>query len=200
MISIDGTRGAGKTSQIGILARHFRSMGVNVLSLNSGGGIKTEIETLSKAEEFLTSEPNGIVILDGSIARPIVMDIIAGMSNPTILEKYKELTHIYERLDHKYGIACFLMVMDDMEECNRRIKRKKELTGSGGLEIENLVEEGSIVSALRLFNNHITSKNIHFQTIVFEKTNPMLEINKTLILKLAEKYEFPSQKKDANDW
>jgi hypothetical protein len=202
IISIDGTRGAGKTSQIAMLSRYFKSIGfqVSTLKMTDGDPIQSGIIALNYIESFLPKGDNTMVILDGSIARPMVADIITGMSNTNLLEKFKLLTHAYERVDHKYGIACFLMVMDDMQECNRRIEKFKSLTGIDANVVEDLIQERDIINGMRFFNNHIASKNIQFQVLDIEPHHSMLEIHKTIMGKLSDKYEFAKPKKDDNEW
>lgn len=202
IISIDGTRGAGKTSQIAMLSRHLKSTGmvVSTLKMTDGDPIQSGLIAMEFIESFLAKADNHAIILDGSIARPMVIDIMSGMSNTNLLDKYKTLTHAFEKMDHKYGIANFLLVMDDMEECNRRIKKFKDLTGQGNDEYLDLNQEHDIVNGMRFFNNHIASKNINFQILDLLPYQSMLEINKLVIAKLAEKWEFALPKKTADDW
>ena len=202
IISIDGTRGVGKSSQIAMLSKYFKSLGMSVstLKMTSGEPIQSGLIALEFTKTFLEKSTDNLVILEGSIARPMVGDIMTGMSNTALLEKYKHLTHQYEVLFNSYGIANFLLVMDDISECNRRIKRFKDLTGHGNDPVENTSHEADIVSGMRYFNNHIASKNITFQVLDVRPTNTMLEIHKTIMDKLSEKYEFKKVKKDENEW
>ena len=202
IISIDGTRGAGKSSQIAMLSKYFKSVGMKVSTIKTTDGepVQSGIIALECAESILSKGPDTIVILDGSIARPMVNDIIHGMSPNALLDKFKMLTQIYEKLDHKYGIASFLMVLDDLDECNRRIAKFRQLTGQDVSLIEDIHIEHDIVSGMRFFNNHIASKNITFQTLDVEKHQSMMDIHKIIMFMLEEKYEFPRPKKDADEW
>lgn len=203
VISIDGTRGAGKSSQIAMLSRHLKSIGMVVSTLKMTDGddpILSGKIAMEFVESFLAKADNHVVILDGSIARPMVVDIMTGMSNIVLAEKYKALMHSYEKIDHRYGIANFLLVMDDMEECGRRIKKFKTLTGQGNDEILDLNQEHDIVNGMRFFNNHIASKNIQFYILDLFPQQSMLEINKLVLAKLAEKYEFTLPKRSSEDW
>lgn len=203
VISIDGTRGAGKTSQIAVLARHLKSIGMVVSTLKMADGddpIQSGLVSLAFVESFLAKGDNHVVILDGSIARPMVVDTMTGMSTPNLLEKYKLLTSGFEKLDHKYSVANFLMVMDDMAECNRRIKKFKALTGQGNDEFLDLNHEHDIVSGMRFFNNHIASKNLKFEVLDLLPHQSILDINKLVLEKLASKYEFELPKRTSEDW
>jgi thymidylate kinase len=200
VVSIDGTRGAGKSSQIAMLSKHFKSLGLKVSTLKTTDGdpVQSGIVAMDFVDSFLSKNSDGIVIMDGSIARPMVADIITGMPTTTLLEKFKHLTHAYERINHKYGIVNFLIVMEDLEECEKRLEKFRSLTGQDSREIE--ANEQDVVSGMRFFNNHIASKNIQFQVLDIESHHSMNEIHKTIMEKLAEKYEFPKPKKDDNEW
>ena len=200
IISIDGTRGSGKTSQIAMLSRYFKAAGLQCLTLKAGDDIKTGLAAIAQSESFLANDSNSIVIMDGSIARPMVADIITGMPTPAVMDKYKELTHAYEKINHTYGVACFLIVMDDVQECNRRILKFKELTGSTNQAIDDTATEADIVSGMRFFDNHVISKNIKFHVINVYPKNSILEINKSIMDRLSDRYDFPKTKKDSNDW
>lgn len=203
IISIEGTRGSGKTSQIALLSKHFKRLGmaVSTLKMTDGDPIANGLIAMDFMEPFFNKFENGVVILDGSIARPMVTDIISGMPTPKVMDKYKLLTHAYERLDHQYGIANFLLVMDDLNECQRRIEKHRSLTGLDNIDIADPNHESDVISGMRFFNNHISSKNIQFNVIDIEPYYSMMTINQLILNKLAEQYEFEKSKKDDhNDW
>lgn len=202
VISIDGTRGAGKTNQIAMLSKHFKALGMSVSTLKmiDGDPIVSGLVSIQFVESFLKSAPNGLVIIDGSIARPIVVDIMSGMSTPNLLDKFKALTHAYERLDHAYHVASFLMVMDDLEECARRVEKLKVLTGRESQEISNWEQERDVISGMRFFNNHISSKNIRFQVLDIDPRHSIMDINKMIMKRLEEQYTFTKAQKDDSEW
>lgn len=199
VISIDGTKGSGKTSQIGMLARLFRSNGLPCEVFSAGKTIPSGQLAIDKIRHFLKSNPDGIAILDGSIARMMVSELLIGKSKEKVMDEYKHLTHDYERLDHDYGIAAFLMIMDDLAECERRLNRQKQLLGVDAGTYD-LTHEADIINGMRFFNNHVASKNMTFRVIDIENNNTMMEINKTLLKILSENYTMPSLKKDDADW
>lgn len=168
--------------------------------MTDGEPIQSGLIALEFTKTFLAKSDDHIVILDGSIARPMVGDIISGMSNTALFDKYKTLTQAYEALDHKYNIANFLMVMDDVEECKRRIQKHKTLTGVDNSELEDVDKENDVVSGMRFFNNHIVSKNIQFQVIEVDPRHSMIDINKMIMQKLSDSYDFSKPKKDDNEW
>jgi hypothetical protein len=202
IISMDGTRGAGKSSQIALLSKHLKSIGMTVstLKMTDGEPIQSGLAAIDFCQNFLAKSDSHAVILDGSLARPMVIDIMAGMSNTNLMDKYKLLTTAFEKLDHQYDVAHFLLVMDDMAECARRIEKFKALTGQEKEGIEYFAHEQDIVSGMRFFNNHVASKNLIFQVLDLFPHQSMLEINKLVIAKLSEQYEFALPKRSAEDW
>jgi len=199
MISIDGIRGVGKTTQINMLARHFRGMGVDILVIKSGEDVDSGVEAIEKTNTFLEKE-NTMVIMDGSVARMMVVELVSGIAETVVTDKYKSLINGYERLNHKYGIVGLLMVMDDLEECNKRILKKSALSGLPEAAIDNPAVEVDIVSGMRFFNNHVASKSVKFHTFNIEASNSMLDIQKLILSYLSENYKIKQPKKDPNDW
>ena len=202
IISVDGTRGTGKTSQIKMLAKYLKSLGLTCSTLDSGDNIQSMSIAIKFTESFLDNpfNPNGVVILDGSIARPMVQELIGGVSTPKVMDKYKNVIHDYERLDQKHGMVGLLLVMDDIDELNNRITKHRELSGKDSNDVVDLSRESDIVNGMRTFNNHVVSKNIKFHTINIEPVNSIIEINKAMIDYLKENYDIPVSIKDDNDW
>lgn len=147
----------------------------------------------------MSENPNGIAILDGSIARMMVIDLMVGKKKEVVIDEYKHLTHDYERLDHEFGIAAFLMVMDDLKEGERRLAKRKALLGIENDDYDP-THEADIVNGMRFFNNHVASKNMTFRIIDIENDDTMMEINRDLLKLLDAHYKMPKLKEDKNEW
>lgn len=199
IISIDGTKGSGKTSQIGMLARLLKDNSIPCLVIQAGKDIAAGQVAIQKIRTFVSENPNGIAILDGSIARMMVSDLMIGKAKDRVIDEYKYLTHDYERLDHEFGIASFLMIMDDLKEGERRLVKRKALLGIEAEEYDPGYE-ADIVNGMRFFNNHVASKNMTFRIIDIESEDTMMKIHKKLMDLLSNSYELPDLKKDKNDW
>lgn len=200
IISIDGTRGAGKTSQISMLSKHFKSLGFMVSTLKAGHDVQSGLIALKFIESFLPKADDTIVILDGSIARPMVSELIDGIPSTTVIDKYKHVMHDYEVLDKKYGIVGLLFVMDDIDKANERLLKHNELTETNDKKPVDLQKEVDIVSGLRTFDNHIASKNVKFHTFNIEPDDTILAINSAVVEYLTENYQIPKLVKTDDDW
>jgi thymidylate kinase len=202
IVSIDGTRGAGKTSQIAMLSAFFKKAGLSplIIKLREDSSIKENILSLQQAGDYLALDSSNAVLFDGSIARAMVVDLISGMPSAKLVDKYKELTHAYERVNHKYKVASFLMAMDDIAECSRRIEKHRSLSKLTSAPIENESVEKDVVSGMRFFNNHIASKNITFQVIDVDNTDTMRDLHSLILELLAKQYTMPVIKKDEDEW
>lgn len=200
ILSIDGTRGTGKTSQINILSRFFKSIGLNVILVKAGEDISSDLSVLEFIEKALNTEQNSIILMKGSVARPMVADLIKGIGSSEVIDKYKHVMHKYETLNQKYGVLGILLVMDDLAEANRRIEKKQALTGQLKTGVINLAEEGDIVSGMKAFNNHIASKSIVFKAFDLEPNDNIMNVNRNILKYLEETYDFPNPVKNPDDW
>ena len=200
IISVDGTRGSGKSSQIRMLAAYFKSLGFMVSTLQAGHDPQSRSVTFQFIESFLPKDPKTMVILDGSIARPMVIDLLNGTPSIEVIDKSKHSMYDYERLNQKYGVVGLLFVMDDVQKSQERLLKKADLTGLGEDMIPNINIEKDIVSGMRTFNNHIASRSIVFHTFNIEPDDSIMAINKTVIDYLTEKYDIPVFQKSQDDW
>ena len=100
IINIDGMDGIGKTTQIGMLSKNFAEIDTPTLILNLQDSIESAIDCAGKTWDFLENNPEGVVFTDGSVARMMVLDLVNGISQPEISDKYKEVLHQHERLNH----------------------------------------------------------------------------------------------------
>lgn len=200
ILNIDGTRGAGKSSQINILSRLFKNAGLNVILLKTGENATNDLSVLEFAEKALNTEPNSIILIEGSVARPMVSDLIKGIGYMEVIDKYQHVMHKYETLNQKYGVLGILLVMDNLEEAGRRIQKKQKLTGQSKIDIFNPKEEEDIVSGLKVFNNHVASRGIVFKAFNFDENDSIMTINRNILKYMQENYHFPTQNKNIDDW
>lgn len=189
IINIDGTEGAGKSTQINMLATDMRLVGFDVLVNRLDDTIESALECSNKTNEFLKKSPDGLVINDGSIARMIVSDLSSGMSQHDAIEKYRPIIHEHEKMFHKYGTANILIILDDFELCNKRLKREAELLGNDSYKqilphIENVIIQG-----LRKFDANMITNNLKFLTMEIHGDNTILEIKDSIIKKLEDNFE-----------
>jgi hypothetical protein len=190
IINIDGTEGSGKSTQIGMLAAHFRMAGINVKINRMEDNIESAIHCAEDTEEFLQENPDGVVINDGSIARMMVVDLVKGITQPKVVDKHKEIIHLHEVMNHKYGVANILFVMEDLEECNRRLKRESDLLHNSSYKTINPKVEGVVVNGIRAFDDNVVTQNMKFHVFEIDKEDSILDIKKALIKYLEESFKF----------
>jgi len=194
IINIDGTKGSGRTSQAHMLNILLKTNKIPTLVLHLNDTIKSGLECALKIKNFLKKEPKGVVISDGSIARMMVVDIVSGVGIDVMMSKYQELLHEYETINHQYGTVNLLMVMDDISECNRRIKRRAELLGRDDRSILDFNLEADVVKGMKFFDDNIVSKNLKFQVFGIEPHETMIEVQKDILDYLEENFDIDIKK------
>jgi len=174
IINIDGTEGSGKTTQIHLLKPFLTSFGVDVRIHHLIDNIQSGIDMSKETLEYLQSNEYGLVINDGSVARMMVTDLVDSMPTNDVIEKYRELIFIQDSLYHQFGTANILLVMNDVKEAHRRMVQKQKMMGKEPEGAFDLSREEKIVQMMRLFDNHVVSRNTKFETIDVEPETPML--------------------------
>lgn len=200
IINVDGTKGVGKTSQINMLARYFKTLGFTVSVLKSATNPEEMVAELKLIDYLLFKDSKAIIIVDGSVARPMVTELISGIPGNQVIDKFKHVMHEYEGLDKKYGIVGLLLVMDEIHVAEDRFLRKKQYTPEITEEFGNHVNELDIVSGMRTFNNHIASRSIEFHVFNIEPEDTMMEIHKEILKYLSGEYNLPKPVKNQDDW
>lgn len=190
IINIDGTEGSGKSTQINMLALYFKTCGLVVKVNRMEDNIESAIHCAEDTEEFLQNNPNGIIINDGSIARMIVMDLIRGVPQPEVVQKHLKIIHLHEVMHHKYGTANLLFVMEDLDECNRRLKKEAELLQNSSYKTINPKVENAVVNGIRAFDHNVITQNMKFHVLEITKDDNILEIKTSLIKYLEEYFRF----------
>lgn len=188
IINIDGVDGIGKTTQIRILYTSLKADGIPVKVLHLKDNVKSALALSYEANEFLKENENGIVICDGSIARMIVVDDLAGISQQDLMEKYRSVIFEYEKLNHSYGVTNILMVTDDVQFCHNRILKRGKLANKEESGILDFEHEKDIVKGMKFFDSHIISKNLKFHVVEIESEDSILEIKEEIWDFLTENY------------
>lgn len=188
IINIDGTEGSGKTTQILHLANHFKSKGLTVKVNYLEDSIESALECAKKTKDFLEENPEGLVINDGSIARMMVIDLVRGASHLKTLEKHRPILFEHERLDHSYGMANVLVIMDDLESCNDRLKKESVLLANTSYKTINQKIERLVTQGIRSFNNNTITQNLHFHTMEVDSEDSILEIRDSIVEYLEENF------------
>ena len=189
IINIDGTDGSGKTTQIGLFAQYLKRKGISCLTNHLDDNIKSGKEICDRTMKFLQDNPDGVVINDGSIARMMVVDLVSGLTRSKIIKKYQDLMFLQEKLNHKFGTANFLIVMDNIEEANRRLIQRSRMLAAPVRKIEDFQKEKDIVSAMRRFDVNTMSKVIKFDVIEVSHKESMMDVFDRIKEYLLENFE-----------
>lgn len=182
-----------------MLAAYLKKAGLKCSTLKAGGDAQHNLVSLQFIESFLAQGDDHVVILDGSMARPMVTELIKGVPASTVIDHFKHVMHDYEKLNQKYGVCGILFVMDDVEAILNRYEKYTELTGIL-VEDLDLTKEHEIVSGMRTFNNHVASKNISFHVFNMEADDSIMAIQNEVVSYLHEKYEIPIPPRSQDDW
>lgn len=189
IINIDGTRGCGRSTQSRFLMSYFGEKGIECIVNNTGDTVESNLDSLNKSLEFLKKNEYGVVINDGTPIRLIVNDLIDGTPLPEAMQKYKELLSKFKNLQHEYGKSNLLLIMDDIQEANRRLLEKAFLMGLDDKGIEDQKRERKIVDAMKTVNSHVITNGIDFDRIDVLKTDSMIQLHEIIVEYLEKNYE-----------
>lgn len=190
IINIDGVDGIGKTTQINMLMVRLSQKNIPLLNLQLTDTLQSGLDCAQQTWDFLKQNPDGIVITDGSIAKMLVLDLLNGISSNEIIEHYRTLLHEHECLNHRYGMANILLIMDDMDTCNGRILKRNKLNKTIGVEITDFTKERQIIRSLRQFNTNIISRSLDFHVIETDDSQSIIEVYEEIVDYLTDKYFF----------
>lgn len=188
IINIDGVDGIGKTTQIHMMAMNLKKAGVPVLTVFIDDSIDSALDAAKKIDEFLGSNPNGMVLSDGSIARMIVVDSLSGMQKSKIVQKYQSVIHAYEGLHYKYGVTNILMITEDIQFCHDRLVKRGKLLKKPEKGIESFQDQLDIVQGMRLIDAHTISKQLIFEVFDIDEEDSILEVQDMIWDYLKEKF------------
>lgn len=189
IVNIDGVRGIGVTTQTNMLRLSLQKMGLSVKSLKMEKTVDSISKCLSEIESIINENSNDVVVIEGSMARAISIDILSGMSQSLISDKYREIINKYEVLNHKYGIANILLISDDLKMCEDRIKKRKRLLNQQDMSDVDFNLEKDIVKHMNLLDNTTIIKSIKFHIINIEKDDYMLNVQDAIITYLDNNFQ-----------
>lgn len=179
VISIDGIKGIGKTTQINLLSKFFKNEENEVIKLTFESNLQSALECLQKIDPILVEKPKTKIIIDGSIARMMVIELLQGVSSIEVSQKYMKIINEYEKLTHKYKMINLLLITDDVEMCRDRLIRQSKILKTEFQDID-LSKEEDIVMAMRIFDSNVISKQIQFKTIYISKEDSMLDVHENI--------------------
>ena len=175
IINIDGPRGIGKSTQIGMLKAYFMDKGLKVVTDTSDYPVDMKIHNsvghLENGEDMVLNE--------GSFLRILAEDFVNGMSQDKVLEKNRKLIELNETTRHNYKIVNIIMASEQTEGLAERIKKFNKLTESS-VEIPDHKKEADILYQIVGFERSMITLNADTKLIYVDLDSSILEVRETL--------------------
>lgn len=181
ILNIDGTQGCGKTTQLNLITAPYRALELPI-KYNLVKPTKESIMVAAKETAvFLQENPEGIVLNDGSLANPMIQELIKGTPLSLIEDDFRDLLYNFQVLSHSYAMANIIIIPENMEMCDKRIKLGQKLSLLEETGIEDVFLQQEIMKGFNIFDHSSLSRNLKFQTLTVYENENMMEINKNLI-------------------
>lgn len=175
IINIDGPRGIGKSTQIGMLKAFFVDKGLKVVMDTSDYPIDMKIHNsvghLENGEDLVLNE--------GSFLRILAEDFVNGMSQDKVLEKNRKLIELNETTRHSYKVVNIIMASEQTEELSERIKKFNKLTESS-IEIPDHKKEADILNQIVGFERSMITLNADTKIVYVDTESSILEVRDSL--------------------
>lgn len=167
IICIDGIVGVGKTTQVVLFRNLLKLHDIphKIISLSQVEDTEITKAQLLDISEYLTKEPEGVVICDGSIASDIVDDMAKNMLAQDLWEKHKDNLRIYEGLNNQFNFINILLTPMNLDICQDRSNKKAKMFRKEQQDIENIEHLRVTSHGLRNFDNNMLTYNIKFNNI-----------------------------------
>lgn len=189
LITIDGVEGIGKTTQANHLVVYLKEKGYNPILIDTDENLESALNNIHKSSDFLKKNDKNIVISDGSFGKIMVIDKLKGIPQRDILEQYKEVIHEYEVLAHKYGMLNLLMIMEEINICSKRVKKRERLLGNLSEGIIDIHKEKEIIDELKRLDNFVAFGNLKFDVFSVEPEDSILEIHSRCLELIKKRFE-----------
>jgi hypothetical protein len=179
VLCIDGILGVGKTTQVVIFHNLLKSNNIphKVISFKEVDGTDFTAQQLKKISEYLKEEPDGVVLCDGSIAIDIVDDIVSNMYRSDLWTKHKDNIQAYESLNNQYNFVNVLLTPNDLDICDRRLKKKADMSGEEKVELNNKERLRLIINGLRQFDHSMLTCNVKFNNLNLDGHESIMDVH-----------------------
>lgn len=191
VVCIDGIIGVGKTSQVIMLRNFLKSHGIpnKIVSLKEVDDTKETKDQLLGISDYLISEPNGIVICDGSIATDIVDDLANNMHSKDLWNKHKDNLQIYEDLNSRFNFVNIVLTPQNLDMCDSRLQKKANMSGEEKEELGNREHLAITAKGLKNFDNNMLTYNIKFNNIDLDGYENMTTIHNKILEIIKDHYQ-----------
>lgn len=190
VICIDGVIGVGKTTQVVIFRNLLKEHKIphKIFHLKEIDDTKYTYKQLTKIEQYLKENPDGLAICDGSIAIDIVDDMAKNMHKEKLWEKHKDNLQLYESLNNKFNFINILLSPVDLGICSNRLAKKEKMSGIKE-QLPNNEHLRVISQGLRNFDNNMITYNIKFNNIDLLGNENITDIHKKILEIIGSKFQ-----------
>jgi thymidylate kinase len=189
VLCIDGILGIGKTSQVLLFCNLLKQHGILYKTFCLTNNSDQINEQLLRISDFLDSNPNGIAICDGSIATSLVFDMVDNMHRDQLLQKHENNLRLYEVLNSKYNFVSILLTPNNIEICEKRLKKQAERIRGEVRIIENKDRTMTVAEGLRQLDNNMIAFNIKFDNINLMGDENITQVHNKIIDIIKERYQ-----------
>lgn len=183
ILSIDGTTGVGKSTQISLMNKLLKSKGFNtkIFKFSEVENTNSTHDILLQIISYLKQFPDGIALCDGSIATDIVDDIVNNMSSHKIYNKHSENIQIYQSMSNSYDIINVLITPANIDMCYERIKKRTDIYKEKEVLLDSKEHLLKTALSLKNFDNSDISTNMKFNNIDIYPEDSMLDMHHQII-------------------
>lgn len=189
ILNIDGVEGVGKTTQLNIMANYLKNLNMPVQMnkiVDSDESLKIAID---RTEKFLNEHEDGIVLNDGTIAKAMVVQLSTGSRYQDIEDRYKDLLFRLQVLDHSHGMVNVLVVPDNLDSCDARLRKRQGLFGEEITGIIDSIMQQTLMKGFADFDNSVLSRNLKFQVLKAYNDESIMQVHKNLLQLLTDSFE-----------
>lgn len=176
ILNIDGPKGVGKTTQIGLLSKDLISLGFSVQVNTLDEPIQ---DKLLKSLDLLRDDGVDIIINEGSFLRTLAEDFLSGMPKEKVLENNRRLIELNENTRHEFPQLNIIMFNEDTEALRARLEKFARLTKSE-MALPDAKKEADILVQIIGFEKSMVVLNSDIKLVYIDLNSSMLEVLKKL--------------------
>jgi len=187
IITLESIDGVGISTQVRLLSQQFIQLGYKI-EIFKFSDVQKASEQTHKIQDLLGNNDKIMIINDGSFAKSIANDMLNGYSRNRLEEKYKDILHQYECLNHEYRLLNIILLPVDAKIGQKRLVKYAEVSGKKYKMVKDLNRQRDMLNILSELNNHVISRSIEFEIVDIDEDDKILDIN-DMIWELLEKFD-----------
>jgi thymidylate kinase len=150
----------------------------------------TDLEGISAAKSYLSTEVQGVVLKDRAISSHIAYALAKGMSMQQIEACHRDVILAEKELARKFGAVHIILIPDNVNWLVKRIASRNAVDGTEIVErLENLETQQKVVDAMRAMPLQMVLKGIELETVFVLEGDTIADVQKKVDNALS-KYSF----------